>query len=525
MLVTSSVVCPVCGKTVAEQYYDEAKLRCTVCEKKAVEAYEKFYKEMTAGSRVIDKELRSVLDAKAKSFKLTEDQVKESELKLRKTQSDKQDRLSDIQQKDFDRTLKQLKEGKIAAAPCLSKISAYAKLTDEATVQCWYWLLSAVVSPENYLKDMKAATIDNYWQSYWGFVAAMQTKNTTEAVLCVDNAKTKYPDSINDITLAQAYLEVFQYVATKDAAYLDDADNDIRCVVETETRCLQEFRERLKDVLGSRASIPSVEKMLLTRPVDTPVPQAAPQAAPQKQTPQKPALETAPARPAAPATAGKPAAQESKGYTLNTAGGPLNPTVTSFTQAPQPKKKSKAGLWVVLALVVAAGAFLFMKGGSEESAVETPVAQTEQKAVKAAEPAAPVKEEAPVAKPAAEPAPEAAPAATPAPAPAAEPVKEAPKQTMAQKAVSAAGQAPAAGPQSDALAQGMEAYKNGNFKEAHDLFKRAATAGNAEACYQLGLMLSTGKGTIAKNPLQGKVWMKKAAGLGHEEAKKALETL
>ena len=216
VLLTSSVVCPVCGKTVAEQYYDESKLRCSLCEKKAVQAYESFYKDMTAGSRVIDKELRSVLDAKARSFKLTEEQVKESELKLRKTQSDKQERLSDIQQKDFDRTLKQLKEGKSNAASCLGKVSAYAKLTDESSVQCWYWLLSAVVSPESYLKDMKSATVDNYWQIYWGFVAAVLAKNTTEAVLCVDAAKTKYPDCINDVTLAQAYLEVFQYLETKE---------------------------------------------------------------------------------------------------------------------------------------------------------------------------------------------------------------------------------------------------------------------------------------------------------------------
>ena len=65
VLVTSSVVCPVCGKTVSEQYYDEGKLRCQLCEQKAVEAYERFYSEMVSGTRVIDSELRSVLDEKA----------------------------------------------------------------------------------------------------------------------------------------------------------------------------------------------------------------------------------------------------------------------------------------------------------------------------------------------------------------------------------------------------------------------------------------------------------------------------
>lgn len=512
VLITSSVVCPVCGKTVSEQYYDEDKLRCVQCEKKAVEAYENFYKEMTAGSRVIDKELREVLDAKAKSFKLTAAQMKESELKLRKNHSGKQDRLSDIQQKDFDRTLKQLKEGKIGAEPCLNKLTAYAKLTDDASVQCWYWLLSAVTSPENYIKDLKSATIDNYWQTYWGFVAAMQMKNTTEAVLCVDNAKSKYPDCINDVTLAQAYLEICQYIVTKDESYLADAENDVKCVVETESRCLQEFRERLKALLAQER-IPSmgIDKILLLRPA-APQPAPAPAPAPQKPAaPQKQNTQPAPVKPAQPTQPTKPV-QESKGYSLNSAGGPLNPTVTSFTQAVQPKKKSN-GKWIALVAVVAVvavGAFMFTQGSDEKEVVETETVETPK---------------APVQTLVATPAPAQTPAPVATPTPASTPEPEKPKQSMAAKAAGSPSQTAAPAPQSDVLAQGLEAYKNGNYKEAHDLFKRAATAGNAEACYQLGLMLSTGKGTVAKNPLQGKVWIKKAAGLGHDEAKKALETL
>lgn len=503
VLVTSSVVCPVCGRTVAEQYYDESKLRCSLCEKKAVESYESFYKDMTAGSRVIDKELRSVLDAKAKSFKLTEEQVKESELKLRKLQSDKQERLTDIQQKDFDRTIKQLKEGKIASSACLNKVSAYAKLTDESSVQCWFWLLSAVVAPDNYLKDMKAATVDSYWQIYWSFVAAMKAKKTTEAVLCVDTAKTKYPDSINDITLAQAYLEVFQYVETKDTAYLDDAENDVRCVVETESPCLQEFREKLKSVLADRASIPSIEKVLISSPQPQVKPATKPAAQPVAQSAAQPASQKAVAQ--------KSVAQESKGYTLNSAGGPLNPTVTSFSQAPQPKKKGKGGFGIILLIAaVAVGAYLFLGKGSESDVAEKPV-QSKDVVEK------PV--EKPVAKPVEKPAQTTVKEETPAP------VAEPKKMTMAEKAAAASTASSASAPQADVYAQGMEAYKNGNYKEAHDLFKKAATAGNAQACYQLGLMLSTGKGTIAKNTLQAKVWMKKAAGLGHAEAQKVLETL
>lgn len=494
VLVTSSVVCPVCGKTVAEQYYDEAKLRCAACEKKARDAYEAFYKEMVTGARVIDAELRSVLDAKAAALKLTAEQLKEIEIKLRRTASDKQARLTDIQQKDFDRSIKQLKESRINAETCLNKVAAYARLTEDDSVQCWYRLLSALVSPENYLKDLNLATVDDFWQTYWGFVAAFKSKNTTDAVLCVDAAKSKYPDHINDVTLAQAYMEYLQYMDTKDGAYLSDAGNDVNCSVEMESRCLQEFRERLKAVLMSKDTTPTdMDELLLSCPVLEPASRPVRQSSASKPDPHAPVTKTVQQTPV------------SKGYTLNSAGGPLNPTVTSFTQVSEsrPKKKS-AGLWVALAAVVAlAGLYFTMGGGSE---AEQPVEDiqevvTEQKAVTPpVKVETPVKEETPVRN------------QTP-PA----------KPSMAEKAAS--GAAAEAGPQADALKQGLEAYEKGDYKLAHDLFKKAGTAGNAEACYQLGLMLSTGKGTVAKNPLQGKVWIRKAAGLGHAEAAKSLETL
>ena len=158
-------------------------------------------------------------------------------------------------------------------------------------------------------------------------------------------------------------------------------------------------------------------------------------------------------------------------------------------------------------MALAVGAYLFLGKETEKEVTEKQVQKTET-----------------VETPVQAPAKKVAPTPAPVPAPESAPTAEPKKPTMAEKAAGKASSSTSA-PQDDALAQGMEAYKNGNFKEAHDLFKKSATEGNAEACYQLGLMLSTGKGTIAKNTLQAKVWMKKAAGLGHAEAQKALETL
>ena len=78
---------------------------------------------------------------------------------------------------------------------------------------------------------------------------------------------------------------------------------------------------------------------------------------------------------------------------------------------------------------------------------------------------------------------------------------------------------------SEAMKKAMQAYSAGDYKTAHDLFKQEGNADNAEACYQLGLMLSTGKGPVAKNTLQAKVWLKKAISLGHPEAQKALNNI
>ena len=539
VLVTSSVVCPVCGKTVSEQYYDEGKLRCQLCEQKAVEAYERFYSEMVSGTRVIDSELRSVLDEKAKSLKLSPVQIKEIEIKLRKAASDKQDRLSDIQQKDLNRTLNMLMTDKIDVVACLNKVSVYAKLTDDAQVQCWFRLLSAIAAPDNYLQDMKNASVDDYWQTYWSFLAAMKAKKTTEAVICIDSAKKKYPEKINDITLALAYLEVMQYVTSQDESYLQDARNDYACVTETESPCLQEFAGRLGTLLDDVSALPKDFNKLILSKANASKPAATKPAA----------TKPAPTKPSAPA-AGSTNTTETKGYTLNTAGGPLNPTMTSFPQAQavETKQKKKGGIWLALILgVMVVGGYLYytkvMNVNQETAAQEaTASAAPAEKAKQAAPtekistaatattaaPAATPASTAPAAQPAGTPAATATPAATttPAAAPAASApaTPAAPKSTLADKAVVSQADIASLTPE-QAVTEGKAAYAKGNYKLAFNLFKKAASANNSEACYQIGMMLSTGKGEIAKNVLQAKVWLKKAAGAGHSDAAKALETL
>lgn len=550
VLVTSSVQCPVCGKTVSNQYYDEDKLRCTECEKRAVKEYEKYYAEFTKDVRVIDKDLREVLDGKAKALKLTALQVKEMELKLRKANAGKDAHLSDIKKKDFERTIVQMYQEKITPEMAFTKVSAYAKITEDAAVQCWYHAIWAICNPKEYVDALKNATVDEYWQNYWAFAAYAKLDDIAGAVDAVDVAKEKFPENVNDIILAQAYLGACQYFSSEDEAYVSDAYSYFESIQGTDSECLKFHYERFEELDNVFApddfGCLNVASLILTRRMmkgypetgserpalseehrDPPRQQSTLAAArearqAQAQTPApapapvKPAQTPQPAKPAParPAPAPQPAPVKptgQKGVVLNnTAGGPANPQV-SFSDATPVKPKKKGGGTVIVIILIlvalAAGAYFFLnKPKTPDTAVEQTVKSPEVTS-------------APVAAPVDTPAPKEAPVAKP--------------KTMAEKALqetkNAAEEAArtAAPAVSDApgaadLAKGMEAYKAGDFKAAHDFFKSAGNAGNAEACYQLGMMLSTGKGSVAKNTLQSKVCLKKAANLGHAAAKAAI---
>ena len=552
VLVTSSVQCPVCGKTVSNQYYDEDKLRCTECGKRAVKEYEKYYAEFTKDVRVIDKDLREVLDGKAKALKLTALQVKEMELKLRKANAGKDAHLSDIKKKDFERTIVQMYQEKITPEMAFTKVSAYAKITEDAAVQCWYHAIWAICNPKEYVDALKNATVDEYWQNYWAFAAYAKLDDIAGAVDAVDVAKEKFPENVNDIILAQAYLGACQYFSSDDEAYVSDAYSYFESIQGTDSECLKFHYERFEELDNVFApddfGCLNVASLILTRRMmkgypetgserpalseehrDPPRQQSTLAAArearqAQAQTPApapapvKPAQTPQPAKPAParPAPAPQPAPVKptgQKGVVLNnTAGGPANPQV-SFSDATPVKPKKKGGGTVIVIILIlvalAAGAYFFLnKPKTPDTAVEQTVKSPEVTS-------------APVAAPVDTPAPKEAPVAKPKTM--AEKAKaQQETKNAAEEAARTAAPAVSDAPGAADLAKGMEAYKAGDFKAAHDFFKSAGNAGNAEACYQLGMMLSTGKGSVAKNTLQSKVWLKKAANLGHAAAKAAI---
>lgn len=514
ILVTSSVKCPVCGKVVSNQYYNESKLRCQACEKECIAEYQAFYRDLTKGSRVIDKQMREVLDNKAASLKLDAADIKEIELKLRKEGGGKDAYLSEIKQRDFVRTIDQFLQAGMSLTTCLGKVEAYAKVTEDEQVQCWYHLLWAVARPVEYRKALSEAVVDSFWQTYWDFAAAVRLGKSAEAVNAVDTLKEKFPEHVNDGLFAQVLLEQCQFFMTKNEDYLKDAQQDMQGLSMFES-------ESLAAVQAVQIAISMfIVAGQIVKFEETPEQEAQrPQAAAQSQGGQ--------AQPQATGGQPRPQAASQKGVVLNnTAGGPLNPEV-SFATATNSGKggtKGKGGLWaalVIVALLIGGGAYFFLAKDNttpkETSTASTPAPESKAAPSKTTTDNKSEENKEPVTQTASQ----AEPAAPKTMA------EKAAAKTAAQKAAEkASAQAPSSGAaMSEGMKKAMQAYSAGDYKAAHDLFKQEGNAGNAEACYQLGLMLSTGKGSVAKNTLQAKVWLKKAVSLGHPDAQTALSNL
>ena len=505
ILVTSSVKCPVCGKVVSNQYYNEKKLRCLSCEKECIAEYQAFYRDLTKGSRVIDKQMREVLDNKAASLKLDAADIKEIELKLRKEGSGKDAYLSEIKQRDFVRTIDQFLQAGMSLTTCLGKVEAYAKVTEDEQVQCWYHLLWAVARPLEYRKALSEAVVDSFWQTYWDFAAAVRLGKSAEAVNAVDTLKEKFPEHVNDGLFAQVLLEQCQFFMTKNEDYLKDAQQDMQGLSMFESESLAAV-QAVQIAISMFIVAGQIVKFEETPEQETQRPQTAAQSQGGQAQPQ---------------------AASQKGVVLNnTAGGPLNPEV-SFATATNSGKggtKGKGGLWaalVIVALLIGGGAYFFL-AKDKTTPKETPTASTPAPESKAAPSKTTTDNKSEENK---EPVTQTASQAEPA-APKTMAEKAAAKTAAQKAAEKASAQAPSSSAaMSEGMKKAMQAYSAGDYKAAHDLFKQEGNAGNAEACYQLGLMLSTGKGSVAKNTLQAKVWLKKAVSLGHPDAQAALSNL
>lgn len=76
----------------------------------------------------------------------------------------------------------------------------------------------------------------------------------------------------------------------------------------------------------------------------------------------------------------------------------------------------------------------------------------------------------------------------------------------------------------DTCYQGLQAYTDGWYKKAADIFKKDAGKKNACSQFQLGLMYFYGHG-LKKDTGKAKLWLKKSAANGFKKAQEQLDIL
>jgi uncharacterized protein len=76
----------------------------------------------------------------------------------------------------------------------------------------------------------------------------------------------------------------------------------------------------------------------------------------------------------------------------------------------------------------------------------------------------------------------------------------------------------------DEMSDAMKAWETQNYQQAHQIFKKLAEAGNADAQRQLGEMIGFGE-AVPEDAAQAEYWIKRAIALGNKEAIASLETV
>ena len=219
----SSVVCPQCGKTVAVECYNEASRRCELCEKGAREAFKGFATQLLNG-RSLDGNAMSTLDAKAREFAI--DAATQRDI-LREVQSASNSRnmvLSAVQEAELTSAMDRLM-GATSSDECksaLTMLQALHAISQNYTVEFWYYLSRAVADPKGYIAEYEEEITDNYWQRYWGFLA-YTIAGDSKSIVAIEYLRKHFGDREDDILLAESVYFISRGFEAQDPKMLSMA--------------------------------------------------------------------------------------------------------------------------------------------------------------------------------------------------------------------------------------------------------------------------------------------------------------
>ena len=199
-----SIVCPKCGKPVASEYYVETSKRCENCENDAIEEYRRFAVQTLAG-KTLDNRLKAVLDDEARKLHIAVGKQTEVLRSLQNEAKGKDVVLSAVQQAELDAAIKRFMvvNNSVAAQKEYRVFKALHEASQNYVVDFWYYLSSAAIDPEEYIKTCEEELTENYWQRYWAYLAYCAL-GSAKGGAAIDHLRKVYGEREDDIRLAEA---------------------------------------------------------------------------------------------------------------------------------------------------------------------------------------------------------------------------------------------------------------------------------------------------------------------------------
>ena len=218
-----SVVCPECGKPVAVEYYVEASKRCEHCETYARETFRKTASHVLAEGP-LDKNRKQCLDEEAHKLHLKDDIQHEILRSLLKNLSVTSGRLNAVQEAEMEKVVKELMQLDAPASQrqALESLAVLHESTGNDTVDFWYFLGLAILTPEQAILSYEEELTDNYWQRYWGYLA-YSIAGSPKSSMAIDRLQGAFGERENDIRLAEAIYCMIRWFGSPDHSMRDHA--------------------------------------------------------------------------------------------------------------------------------------------------------------------------------------------------------------------------------------------------------------------------------------------------------------
>lgn len=158
---------------------------------------------------LISPQIRRELDDLGVKLSLEADVMYAIEQSVKNTSSTKEI-LSEVDRTYLSLVMRKVESNASNMSDVLQKMEAMAQKVEQENVQYWYYLLLAIEDSSLCIKRYDERKCDNYWQSYWTFMACLRNGLLSKAGLVLADLE-KWEYSIDNIKLLQCAELMYSY--------------------------------------------------------------------------------------------------------------------------------------------------------------------------------------------------------------------------------------------------------------------------------------------------------------------------